>query len=332
MRPSGYKADEYIHYIQRPVKSEDKTKMELYEIPFEEIERMNLNKVGNEISYTNMNVVNLERYMLYYWIHIIGSDCILLYLHLWDFCNKDEGVDICYPKMTELEQRMGLSRPTLIKKIKTLEENNFLIQIHRINKQNKKETSPIFKLRQTIPLLSKEQYHKLPKLIQKKHDEYMDKFASDRHMEWFNPTGKDTREEMIQWFGDPIITKKMRQEMEKTLRSTEAEEFIRTQLPDRLKETLHTDQEIQRPFIEEQIWSKPTAELYFKDLMSTYIEETATVHLIARDKEQKNFLEEVIIINQLNKLVDGFHEIYPLVKHFQCFTRDQYVIKIKKGM
>jgi hypothetical protein len=61
---------------------------------------MNHNKNGESIPYSRNNVVNLEGYLLWYWSPIIGGEAIILFLHLWEYCNQDEGVDICYPKIT----------------------------------------------------------------------------------------------------------------------------------------------------------------------------------------------------------------------------------------
>lgn len=343
--PKNYQKDDFIHYIQ--IRSNEnrfegigKTSTtgqrnypnkDMYEVSFEDIENMNLNKIGNEIPYASMNVINIERYMLYFWSLIMDSDCILLYLHLWEYCDRTNGVDICYPKMNELQERLGVSKPTLIKKIKMLEENNFLVQIHRLNKKdNNRETSPIFKLRQTIPMLSREQYQKLPKLMQKKHDDYMKKFVKDYSMNMFSPLGSDTIQQLIEQKGDKIITSKIRSEIEKVISNEQEIEYIRENLSSKMKETLIESSQF---YCELQScgMSKPASEFLFKDCITTYDPESKIAYIITPDKSSRDFILNNLTDHQKDILAKTLINMYKEVYDYQVFTRKNYILKVMKG-
>ncbi|MFA2720500.1 helix-turn-helix domain-containing protein [Bacillus paranthracis] len=340
-RPNGYDVDGYIHFIEKTVdgtysisEKEGARKMpnkEAYEVPFSYIESLNLNKVGNELPAVIHNVWNVDRYMAYYWKQIMDADCIFVWQHLWDYCDKDNGVDMCYPKMKELAERTGLSKATLISKIKKLEENNFLIQVHRLNKRNgNKEDSPVFKLRRTIPLLSKEQYMKLKPLMQKKHDEFMEKFASDAQMERFNlQSGEDTLDNIINTVGDKIISSKARKEIDKILKSEHEEEYILANLPSHMQDTLVTANEFHEKMLDHGC-TKPTADIFFNNVMSVYNSEIHTAYVIVPDNSKKDFLEELGGSNKdiLCEALDGMYESIGDIKYF---TTKQFIVTILKG-
>lgn len=339
VRPTGYDVEGYIHFVEmksgktqligkenvRQMATKDK-----YELTFDCIESLNLNKVGNEINYTG-NVINLERYMLYYWKPIIGSDCILLYLHLWEYCRREDGVDMIFVKMTELMERFQVSRPTLLAKLKKLEEHNFLLVVHRLNKRNNnKEDSPLIKLRMTIPLLTKEQYYTLTPYLQKRHDDYMKKFASDLQMEAFGKNGADTIEDIISNNGDRIISKKVRQEIKTVLKNEEEEEYITSNLPSHMKETLMDAKSFQEALIN-QGFSKPSAEMFFAGTMVAYDSTKNEVHIIHREKVQREFLEENLNSHRKDDLVKTLIELYESVYEVKHFTAEQYIVTILKG-
>ncbi|MCP1324242.1 helix-turn-helix domain-containing protein [Bacillus sp. S0628] len=340
-RPDGYDVEGYIHFIEKrvdgdyPIDEKDGIRKmpnkEAYEVPFSYLESLNLDKVGNEIPSRIHSMWNVDRYMAYYWKQIMDADCIFVWQHLWEYCDKESAVDICYPKMTELAQRCGLSKGTLISKIKKLEENNFLIQVHRLNKRNgNREDSPVFKLRGTIPLLSQEQYKQLKPFMQKKHDEFMEKFASDSQMDRFNRhNGEDTINSLIDTVGDKIVSKKDRKEIETLLENQQEKNYILTNIPSYMQDTLATFNELEAGFIRNGC-SKPTAEVFFQDIIAIYDRETHTAHIIARDDSKKEFLEKLDgnMKDILFKTLDGVYESIGDVKYF---TAKQYIVSILKS-
>ncbi len=342
-KPEHYKEDEYIHFLERKTgksitvgkesgKIRQLPETEMYEIKFEDILKINLNTMGVSIPFAGMNVWNIERYMAYYWSHIMDADCIFLYQYLWDYCKKEKGIDICYPKMSELSQRLGVSKPTLVTKMKMLEENNFIVKIRRLNTlRENREDSPIYKLRATIPLLSKDQYEKLPKLVKKYHDDYMENFASDSQLEWYSNSGRETIDDIINKVGDRIVTSKARQEIKKSIASAEAEQYILEHLPLQNKETMKTAEEFQKILIDSKAFSKPSAEMFFQDTIAVYDRESLCVHMIVKDKTQKDFLEESLTPDQSNRLNECLIDLFDSVYDVRYFTREQYIVSILKG-
>ncbi|WP_025731393.1 helix-turn-helix domain-containing protein [Heyndrickxia ginsengihumi] len=329
MKPKDYKEEEFIHFIRKS--KEDKSKTEMYEIPFSEIEGVDLNRRGVSIPYTRNNVINLERYLLWYWSPIIGGNAIILYLHLWEYCNQDEKVDICYPKLSELAMKMGVrDTRTIVSLLNKLQDNNFLVWAYRLNKENNnREDSPVFKLRETIPLLSKEQYEKLPMKLKKKHDQYMEKFASNTMMERFTYDSRDTIDDLMKK-SDIIITKKSRKEIDEVLKKQDEEAFILENLPDSLKGTLKSSDEIYEG-LQKAGFSKPASEIYYPNLLSVYDSNTLTAYLITRTEEHKRFLEEEQTEGQLEKLQVCLDNFYNSVFEIKYVTAKQFIIKTLKG-
>ncbi|NYV66550.1 helix-turn-helix domain-containing protein [Bacillus sp. Gen3] len=341
MKPVSYKDDEFIHFIYKDKgefvqrgKGENKKeypKKEKIEIPFNEIEKMNLNKNGESIPYSRNNVVNLERYLLWYWSPIIGGEAIILFLHLWEYCNQDEGVDICYPKITELCEKMGKSRPTINKILETLEENNFLVVIHRLNKEsNNRETSPIYKLRQTVPLLSKEQYLKLSPKLQAKHDEYMQKFVNDKQLEYFTYDVNETIETLLSK-GDKIISKSARAKIKEIINSEKQTEHLISILPESIRLTLKRDSLLDA--LERVGMSKPMRDTFYKDMMSIYIEETETVHLLVNDNNLLELLSNETSSFGIDRLFSALQILYNIENmKIEYYTIEQYFYKLMKGL
>lgn len=340
-RPNGYDVEGYIHFVEKrldgthPISEKEGARempnKEAYEVPFSYLESLNLNKVGNEVPSIVHSMWNIDRYMAYYWKQIMDADSIFVWQHLWEYCDKDSGVDMCYPKMKELAERTGLAKGTLISKIKKLEENNFLIQIHRLNKRNgNKEDSPIFKLRRTIPLLSQEQYQKLKPFMKKKHDEFMEKFASDAQMERFNlQSGEDTVNNIINTVGDKIITKKARKEIEKLIENQQEEDYILVNLPVSMQDTLIASDDFKEKMVEYGC-TKPTADVFFNDVVSVYNKDTHTAYIIARDNSKKEFLEGLDGNSKdiMCQMLDG---MYHSIGDIKYFTTKQFIVTILKG-
>lgn len=288
MSNQNYKADEFTHFIQKRVRTRkirnkdgvDKIipEYERYEIPFEEIVKLDLNGSSKSIPYTIQNVVNLERYMLWYWSPIIGGECVILYLHLWEYCNKEENIDICYPKIDELCDKMKMSRPTLLNKIKILEENNFLIQIQRINKKyNKRQTSPLFKLRQTVPLLTVDQYNGLPEKIKSKHDEYMNKFAKGQIIQMKDH--KINNSNSLLENSEILLTKESKKQINDVLEKEENMNILQKSLSSEQSELFTTTDSVQKTLTALSV-SKPTIDLMYKDINLFLSNSNKTVYII----------------------------------------------------
>lgn len=341
-RPKNYDVSGYIHFIEKRTgqkrtvgkgeKSRKIPETESYEVDFDYIEKLNLNKVGNEIPYTANNVWNVERYLAYFWKQIMDADCIFVWHHLWEYCDQKEGIDICFPKMTELAGRCGLSKKTLISKIKILEEHKFLLQIQRLNKRNgNKQDSPIFKMRRTIPLLSKDQYKTLTPFMKKKHDEYMEKFASETNMEWYAQKGSTVIEEIIRQTGDKMVSSKKRKEIKELIQNEQEAAYILVHLPEPMRHTLKEEEALQEAIVQKGS-SRPFATMVYRDTLTIYDERGYQVHLIFPNQTQKEYAKEAINDYQLGLLEEVFKEWYKSVNQINFYTMEQYIITMLKEL
>lgn len=296
MKPEHYKDNEFIHLIGKHIGEGRKVmdiklsnalpKNEMYEIPFNRIDEMDLNSFGKSIPYSRTNVVNIERYMLWYWSPIIGADCILLYLHLWEYCRREDGIDICYPKTKELELKMKMSRPTLNKSINILEENNFLIKIRRINKLNKKETSPVYKLRDTVPFLSKEQYMSLPDELKEKHDDYMKKFAKNETIDEENATN-DAKIHLVAG-SNKFLSKKARDEIGSLIEFQNKANYLLENMTEEQALKLTAYDDLLDGLMTAKL-SKPSVEIHYKDAMLYNDEANCRIYVILQNEDFKSF-------------------------------------------
>lgn len=325
-----YKKDEYIHFIYektgetKKVKAKneserDKPKHNLIEIPFSHIEAMNLNNRGEVVPYSAKNVINFSRYMAWYWCPIIGADACMLYMHLTEYCDD---TDICYPKLQELADKMKRSKPTITKLLAVLEENNFLVVIHRLNRlANNKETSPIYKLRQTIPLLSKEQYRMLPEKLQDKHDDFMDKYGKYANQELFAFDSSETWNELV-GSGEKIISKSTRKKIRDIMYKEQDREYLLTNLEDNVKtDDFHNELM--------QLVSKPTFDMMYKDTM-TVLESPLIAHVIVPSEDTRDYLKESE--TQLNKLITACRNLFgDSVADIEIYTTRDYIFKMERG-
>ena len=325
VKPKDYKDDEFRHVLYKG------NKKELVEIPFHEVEKINLNNKGKSVPFGNKNVVNLNRYMLRYWTPIIGSNAVLLYLHLWEFC-IDEGVDMCYAKTEYLAEKMKLSKPTILSALQALEDNNFIFRIRRFNLLgSKKETSPLIILRETIPLLSREQYHTLPKSIQEMHDKYMEKFAKEETMDMFSYDSVNTYKR-LHYVGDKIVSKKARAKLDAVLANDEQEDYLMDILPDELKSTL-TPHDILKEKLLEGGFSTASAFGFFDGAIMIYNEKIKTIEMLMIHSAQIAFTSESINVNTDKRLLKCIELIYGEIEvsEIVMYSIKNYIIKIMKS-
>src|SRR5699024_931172 len=178
----------------------------------------------------------------------------------------------------ELCDKMKMSRPTLLNKIKILEENNFLIQIQRINKKyNKRQTSPLFKLRQTVPLLTVDQYNGLPEKIKSKHDEYMNKFAKGQIIQMKDH--KINNSNSLLENSEILLTKESKKQINDVLEKEENMNILQKSLSSEQSELFTTTDSVQKTLTALSV-SKPTIDLMYKDINLFLSNSNKTVYII----------------------------------------------------
>lgn len=182
-----YESDRYIHFRYVPtgryeiveVKRGNKIVkvrqpiMEKQILSFKEVKELNLDNYGQDARTSSRDFTLVHNYLLDFWSAIIGSDAIMLYIHLQRYCYGEK--DFCFPNMETIRQKMKKgSKSTIIKNMEILEEHGFIVKINRLDKKrNNSQASPFFKVRRYVPLLSQELIEKLPEDIRKEHDEFL---------------------------------------------------------------------------------------------------------------------------------------------------------------
>jgi DNA-binding transcriptional ArsR family regulator len=326
-----YKENEFVHTIRVYTGKVDeidtkkgKRKVKEYymkEIPFEDFISLNLNGRGKSIPFISNGVINVNRYMFWFWTPIIGGDGVSLYTLLTEYCDDD--TDICYPKVSELADRLGLTRPTVSSKLQMLEENNFIVILNRLNKlANNKLTSSVYKIRQTIPLLSIEQYNSLPEYLKIKHDKFMDKYGKESKMDFLTHDSQSTIS-FLSKNSERIVSKRDRERIHNIIESSKQSEYILVNLSPTQKmycEQLH--KELQKGC------SKPAFDSFYADSICVYDELTNTVDFILNELGK-----EVIDTNSFTKdmLANVFNEIFNCnINRFRTYTFNDYIVKIER--
>jgi hypothetical protein len=183
----NYNQERYIHYRYVPTgeyeiiptKRDDKIInarkpiLEKKEITFEDIKSLSLDDFGQDVRTCAEDFTFVHNYLYDYWGAIMGTDAIATYLHLKRYCYGKK--DFCFPDMEMIQFKMKKgSKNTIIKSMTILEEYGFIAKILRRDKQrNNADSSPFFKIRRYIPLLSDELINELPEKLKVEHDKFI---------------------------------------------------------------------------------------------------------------------------------------------------------------
>ncbi|MCL6445126.1 MAG: helix-turn-helix domain-containing protein [Alicyclobacillus sp.] len=147
---------------------------EWIEVPEEEIEHISLEHLGNPhaIPVTQGDFVQVSNYVLMFWSHLLGPDALSIYLHLLMHCYGNK--EVAWPSRQLLAAECGISPASLNRNFERLEKYYLAwkICVERPNGQNE---SNIYIVRRNVPYLTQEQYEQLPRVLQKRHDEYIRK-------------------------------------------------------------------------------------------------------------------------------------------------------------
>lgn len=230
-----YKKDEFIYFIEEHsgkfeeirAKNGSTRKKPITtkrEISFDDIDQLDLEQRGEQVPFTSRHVVNTPLYFINYWSPVIGDRACWLYIQLLSYCREDR--DFLWDKLEEIAYRMKITRPTLNKLLEILELYNFIIKVHRLNKEeNNRQTSPLIKVRQTIPLLSKEQYNMLSEKGKKHHDNFMEKYGKRTTMSQFSYDAQQTFDDLLA-NSEVRISKKTKRKMDDIIQEDKARSYI----------------------------------------------------------------------------------------------------------
>lgn len=334
-----YKHDEFIYFIEESTGKFEETGAkggstrlrpikQSRNIKFDEIDNLDLEKRGEQVPFTHKHVVNTPLYMLYYWSPIIGDRACWLYLELLTYCREDR--DFLWDKLDEIGNKCKISRPTLNKHLDILEENNFIIKIHRLNKlDNHRQTSPIIKVRQTIPLLSIEQYAQLDKRNQKHHDDFMSKYGKsvimkDRqydHQKTINEIAKDS---------EVRVTNRMKKKLDKILREDNAINYISKLLSE--KHILIT-KEFHRLISDCNHFSKASYETWLEGSFIVFEEDYGIVDVVLNDFGRETFSDSKDRYDKkLSPTIEKVLELDSDSFTIRYYSFEQYMLKLERGL
>lgn len=300
----NYDADSYIHFrsiptgeyelvqvnrngknimLKKPITRNEK-------ITFEDVKALNLDDYGQDARTATDDFTLVHNYLIDFWGAIMGSDAVMLYVHLKRYCFA--GKDFCFPNMTIIREKMKKgSKATINKNMDILEEYGFIAKIQRYNKNNEnRQASPFFKVRRYIPLLTQDLIEQLPETVKKEHEKFLARANGVELNETFDSEAfiKDLMKRT-----ETMQSKKQKMKDKALMEKGDWKDYILSQLSPFEKESMRmmlTD-------LAERI-SKPSFETWFKDTIIRLNTEKHEIKLYA-----PNYFAMEFINSQYKQLI-----------------------------
>lgn len=294
----GYNADRYIHYRLIPTGKfeiintvrngkELPLRREIFEkriLQFDEIKELNLDNNGLDVRTSGDDFTLIHNYLLDFWGAIIGSEALALYSHLKRYCFGPK--DFCFPNMDVIAAKMKKTRNTVVKYLDILEEYGFILKINRLDKErNNGDSSPFFKIRRYIPLLSLELIEVLPDFLKVEHDKFLAKCNGIELNEKIS--SYELVEDLIK-NGETIKTKKNSKKLEQLKMEQNYREYL-------LKIMKPDDVQLWAEFLRaiEKKVSKPSFETWFQhSLLFMDRNHNSKIHLVFQNNFAKEHTEQ----------------------------------------
>lgn len=144
---------------------------EKFTMSYEDIINIELSSASPSVPAKDSDFTITSNYFFDFWVPILSPNDIRVYqaLKRWSF-----GKRFVIMPNEELMARTGISsKTTVLQSLNNLEENFFILRVHR-DYVDKKKTAPLLiMVRDNTPLLSEEQVALLPESLQEEHREYM---------------------------------------------------------------------------------------------------------------------------------------------------------------
>lgn len=334
-----YKADEFIYFVEEPTGEFEETgakggstrKKPITKkiiIDYDKIDSLDLELRGEQVPYTHKHVVNTPLYMLYYWSPIIGDRACWLYQQLLTYCREDR--DFLWDCLDELQYRTKMSRPTLNKHLDLLEDNNFIVKVHRLNKKdNSRQTTPIIKVRQTIPLLSKEQYMNLSESSREHHDKFMKKYGKHSNMDESRYDVKETMGELLEG-GYVKLTKSMKKKVNNLIRDEKAIDYISAKLE--FSDKLKMDEFHEIITRDQKYFSKAMYDSWMSDSFIFYNEGLNVIEVIVGEVAKQVFDATSELYD--GKFIEIAKELYGECKYrdIHYYTYEEFMHLLERGI
>lgn len=328
----SYKADRYIHYRLIPTGEYDiiptkrngkvinvrKPILEKKKVSFEEIKALNLDNYGQDVRTCADDFTFVHNYLYDYWGAILGTDAVAVYLHLKRYCYGKR--DYCFPDMEIIQAKMKKgSRNTIIKAMDTLEEYGFITKILRKDRENKNsDSSPFFKVRRYIPLLSEDLITQLPEKLKKEHD----KFIANANGIVLDERTKT--EEIISQLlknADSMKSKNQKEKERELKRQGKLFEYILSNL----SSCDHENWLIILREISSKI-SKPSYDTWFSQTIILLDQEKANVKIICNNHFSRDWIKDRYKDLIINIIRDKFFNESSLINiTFECLLLAEYI-------
>lgn len=228
------------------------------EIPYTNIEDINLDSIGEHIPQNETDFFLVSNYLLDFWGSVLGSEVVYTYLMLRRYAYGRK--DFCFPDVDTICIKMKKTRPTINKYLSILEEHGFILVFYRYDKDSRQDSSPLFKIRRYIPVITEEMYESLPDKLKTAHDELLNEVNGVRLVSQIQKVDIDD----ITKDGTLIKTKRKHQVEANVINLTEediAYEKVASQLDER---DLEVSNIILRYAQSHEIVSKPSFDTFFK--------------------------------------------------------------------
>lgn len=137
----------------------------------EEIEKYLLNP-ENPIPEVVGQKTWVSNYVLTFWMPIMGVGAFTTYLQLTKMAYGEK--EYAYPTGNYLAMLMGISKRTVQKYMRELQDLNFVVVIHVTDKKRRTNIQNIYLLSRTIPYLSDKQLELLPSRLQEEHSKFIE--------------------------------------------------------------------------------------------------------------------------------------------------------------
>lgn len=268
---STYESEKYVHYRSvpsgefKPVKVKSskagevlKPVMKEIKVPFNEVRDLNLDKLSPAVPLADTeDFTIMSNYLVDFWGAIIGDSPISAYMHLKRYCYGKK--DYCYPDLETIAFKMKKSINALKGYLDILEEHGFIVKfLRRDVTDNNRNVSPLFKIRRTVPIITKEMYDSLPDKLKELHDEYMKNLEGVQFANKIVST-KDAIEPIVD-AGEDMNRKEREKQVEEIIRKGQLEEYVIQSLEHdkRVENSMFHD------YIKEKI-SKPSYDTWIKN-------------------------------------------------------------------
>jgi DNA-binding transcriptional regulator YhcF (GntR family) len=114
----------------------------------------------------------VSNYVLTFWMPLMGVGAFTVYLQLSKMAYGEK--DYSFPTASYLAMMMGVSKRSVQRYMRELQDLNFVVVIHVKDKKKGTNVQNLYLLSRTIPFLTDKQVELLPKRLQDEHKAFIE--------------------------------------------------------------------------------------------------------------------------------------------------------------